>query len=50
MGKGKNSRVASSKRGIEEDEEQILEVIENNEFLAMRAIASAWLVPVTKEE
>jgi hypothetical protein len=25
-------------------------VIENKEFLAMRATASAWPVPVTKEE
>jgi hypothetical protein len=41
MGKGKNSRAASSKRVIEEDKEQILEVIENKEFLTMRAIASA---------
>jgi ABC-type xylose transport system substrate-binding protein len=50
MGKGKNSRVASSKRVIEEDEEQTLKVIKNKEFLAMRAAASAWLVPVTREE
>jgi hypothetical protein len=50
MGKGKNSRAESSKRVIEEDEEQILKVIENKEFLAMRAAASAWSVPVTKEE
>jgi hypothetical protein len=50
MGKGKNSRAASSKRVIKEDEEQTLEVIENKEFLAMRATASAWPVPVIREE
>jgi hypothetical protein len=41
MGKGKNSRTASSKKVIEEDEEWVLEVIENKEFLAMRTAASA---------
>jgi hypothetical protein len=49
-GQGGNSRAVSSKRVIEEDEEQILKVIENREFLSMRAAASTWSVLVTKEE
>jgi hypothetical protein len=50
MGKGKNSRAASSKKVIEEDEERVLKVIENKEFLAMRTVASTWPVLTTKEE
>jgi hypothetical protein len=50
MGKGKNLTVVSYKRVTEEDEEQTLEVIENKEFLAMRATTSAWPVPVTRKE
>jgi hypothetical protein len=41
MGKGKNSRAASNKKVIKEDEERVLEVIENMEFLAMSTTASA---------
>jgi hypothetical protein len=41
MGKGKNLRAASSKKIIEVDEERVLKVIENKEFLAMRTVASA---------
>jgi hypothetical protein len=41
MGKGKNSSVSSSKKIIEVDEEQVLEVIENKEFLTMKTAASS---------
>jgi hypothetical protein len=50
MGKGKNLRTARSKKVIEEDEERVLKVIENKEFLAMRTATSAWPVLTTKEE
>jgi ATP phosphoribosyltransferase regulatory subunit HisZ len=50
MRKGKNSSVSSSKKIIEVDEEQVLEVIENKEFLTMKAAASSWPVPSTTEE
>jgi hypothetical protein len=41
MGKGKNSGVLSSKKITEVDEDQVIEVIENKEFLTMRAVASS---------
>ena len=47
MGKGKRSGAASSSKVMEVDEDQVLEVIENEEFLAMRAATSAWSVSVT---
>jgi ATP phosphoribosyltransferase regulatory subunit HisZ len=50
MGKGKNSGVSSSKKMTEVDEDQVLEVIENKKFLAMRATASSWPIPSTMEE
>jgi hypothetical protein len=50
MGKGKNLGVSSSKKITEVDKDQILEVIENKEFLVMRAAASSWPVPSTTEE
>jgi hypothetical protein len=50
MGKGKNSSVSSSKKIIEVDEEQVLEVIENKEFLTMKVTTSSWPVPSTTEE
>jgi hypothetical protein len=50
MGKGRKSGAPSSKKIIEVDEDQVLEVIENKEFLAMRAATSAWLVLTTMEE
>jgi ATP phosphoribosyltransferase regulatory subunit HisZ len=50
MGKGKNSGVSSSKKITEVDKDQVLEVIENKEFLAVRAAASSWPVPSTMEE
>jgi hypothetical protein len=50
MGKGKNSGVSSSKKIAEVDKDQVLEVIKNKEFLAMRATASSWPVPSTTEE
>jgi hypothetical protein len=36
MGKGKNSGAGSSKKIVKVDEDQVLMVIENKEFLAMR--------------
>jgi hypothetical protein len=50
MGKGKNSGVSSSKKMTEVDEDQVLKVIENKKFLAMRAAASSWPIPSTTEE
>jgi hypothetical protein len=50
MGKGKKSGASSSKKIIEVDEDQVLEVIENEEFLTMRTAASSWPVPTTMEE
>jgi hypothetical protein len=50
MGKGRKSGASSSKKIIEVDEDQVLEVIKNKEFLAMRAATSAWPVPTTTEE
>jgi hypothetical protein len=50
MGKGRKSGASSSKKIIEVDEDQVLEVIENKEFLTMRAATSAWPVPTTTEE
>jgi hypothetical protein len=50
MGKGKNSGVLSSKKMTEVDEDQVLEVIENKKFLAMRAATSSWPIPSTMEE
>jgi ATP phosphoribosyltransferase regulatory subunit HisZ len=34
----------------EVDEDQVLEVIENKKFLAMRAATSSWPIPSTMEE
>jgi len=50
MGKGKNSGVSSSKKITEVDDDQVLEVIENKKFLALRAVASSWPVSSTTEE
>jgi hypothetical protein len=50
MGKGKNSEAGSSKKIIEVDEDQVLEVIENKKFLAMRTATFAWPVPTITEE
>jgi ATP phosphoribosyltransferase regulatory subunit HisZ len=50
VGKGKNSRAANSQKIIEVDEDQVLEVIENKEFLAMRAATSSLPVPSTTKE
>jgi hypothetical protein len=50
MCKGKNSGVSSSKKITEVDEDQVLEVIKNKEFLAMMATTSSWPVPSTTEE
>jgi hypothetical protein len=41
MGKGMKSGTSSSKKIVKVDENQVLEVIENKEFLAMRAATSA---------
>jgi hypothetical protein len=50
MGKGKNSRAVSSQKITEVDEDQVLEVIENKEFLAMRTATSAWPVLTITED
>jgi hypothetical protein len=50
MGKGKNSSVSSSKKITEVDKEQVLEVIKNKEFLAMKVAAFSWPIPSTTEE
>jgi hypothetical protein len=51
MGKGKNSGVGSGKKIIEVDEDQVLEVIKNKEFLAMRTTTSALpILTVTEEQ
>jgi hypothetical protein len=51
MGRGRCLRVASNKeKTTDEDQEKALTVIENQEFVAMRAAATAWPAPSTKEE
>jgi hypothetical protein len=50
MGKGRKSGTSSSKKIIKVDVDQVLEVIENKEFLAMKATTSTWPVPTTTEE
>jgi hypothetical protein len=40
MGKRKNSGASCSKKVIEVDEDQVLEVIENVKFLAIKAAVS----------
>jgi hypothetical protein len=51
MSRGCRSRAASNKeKVVEEDQEKTLAVIENHEFVAMRAATIAWPAPSTKEE
>jgi hypothetical protein len=51
MGRGCRSRVASNKeKTTEEDQDKALMVIENQEFVAMRAATTAWPTPSTKKE
>jgi hypothetical protein len=51
MGRGRRSRVASNKeKAANEDQEKALAVIENQEFVSIRAAATAWPAPSTKEE
>jgi hypothetical protein len=50
MGKGKNSRATSIQKITEVDEDQVLEVIENKEFLAMMTATSAWPIPTITED
>jgi hypothetical protein len=49
MGKGKKLGASSKKKIIEVDEDQVLKVIENKEFLTMRAATSAWPILTTTE-
>jgi hypothetical protein len=49
MGRGCRLKVASNKeKAAKEDQEKAL--IENQEFITMRVIATAWPTPSTKEE
>jgi hypothetical protein len=51
MGRGRRLRAASNKEKVaEEDQEKTLAVIENQEFVAMRAATTARPAPSTKEE
>jgi hypothetical protein len=51
MGRGHRSRVVSNKEeATDKDQEKALMVIENQEFIAMRAAATAWPALSTKEE
>jgi hypothetical protein len=44
-------KTAGSKRkAVEVDQEKALEVIENQEFIAMRTAVNSWLALSTKEE
>jgi hypothetical protein len=51
MGRGHRSRVVSNKeKAADKDQENALVVIKNQEFIAMRAAATAWPALSSKEE